>query len=81
MLFSLCRRLESADGHEMNFAVNHLGHFLLANELLPLIEKSSDGRIVIVTSGLHRISSGLDFDDLVVSLSISKYDTLAECFT
>lgn len=30
----------SADGYEMSVAVNHLGHFLLANELMPDLEKS-----------------------------------------
>ena len=41
----------SADGFETTFAVNHLGHFLLVNLLLPdLIE---GGRIAFVSSGTH----------------------------
>lgn len=40
----------SADGYELSVAVNHLGHFLLANELLPDIEKSDHKRLIIVGS-------------------------------
>jgi NAD(P)-dependent dehydrogenase (short-subunit alcohol dehydrogenase family) len=39
------------DGFEMIFGVNHLGHFLLTNLLLPAMD--DDGRIVFVTSDLH----------------------------
>jgi len=41
----------TADGFEMIFGVNHLGHFLLTNLLLP--EMDAHGRIVFVTSDLH----------------------------
>ena len=41
----------TADGFETTFAVNHLGHFLLANLLLP--EMAENGRIVFVASGVH----------------------------
>src|SRR4051812_38917150 len=34
------KHLLSADGFEMTFALNHLGYFLLARELLPLLEKT-----------------------------------------
>jgi light-dependent protochlorophyllide reductase len=39
------------DGVETNFGVNHLGHFLLVNRLLPSL--AADGRIVFVSSGTH----------------------------
>ncbi|MHA1930987.1 MAG: SDR family oxidoreductase [Promethearchaeota archaeon] len=56
------RRL-CVDGYEMNFAVNHLGPFLLTNLLLDVLKKSSPSRIVNVSSAAHRMAK-LDFDDL-----------------
>jgi NAD(P)-dependent dehydrogenase (short-subunit alcohol dehydrogenase family) len=41
----------TVDGFETTFAVNHLGHFLLANLLLP--DFVEDGRITFVSSGAH----------------------------
>jgi NAD(P)-dependent dehydrogenase (short-subunit alcohol dehydrogenase family) len=49
----------SADGFEMHFATNHLGHFALANLLLPALTD----RVVVVSSQSHR-SGVLDVDDL-----------------
>jgi len=41
----------TADGFESTFGVNHLGHFLLVNELLPALQRP--GRVVVVASGVH----------------------------
>src|SRR5581483_5201698 len=41
----------TADGFESTFGINHLGHFLLVNELLPLLQSSA--RVVVVASGVH----------------------------
>ncbi len=41
----------SADGFELTFAVNHLGHFLLTRELLPHLAPGA--RVVVVSSGTH----------------------------
>ncbi|HYI34839.1 MAG TPA: oxidoreductase [Glaciibacter sp.] len=49
----------TADGFELQFGINHLGHFALTNLLLPLIS----GRVVTVASSAHR-SATIDFDDL-----------------
>src|ERR1700722_5400841 len=48
-----------ADGFELQFGTNHLGHFALTNLLLPNVT----GRVVTVSSGAHR-SGRIDFDDL-----------------
>lgn len=41
----------SADGHELTFAINHLGHFLLVNGLLSQLTRP--GRVIMVSSGTH----------------------------
>jgi len=43
----------SADGFELTFAVNHLGHFLLTNLLLRRLAANGHARIVVVASGVH----------------------------
>jgi NAD(P)-dependent dehydrogenase (short-subunit alcohol dehydrogenase family) len=61
-------RRESADGHELRFAVNYLAGFLLAHLLLPLLKASAPSRIVNVASlGQHPI----DFDDVMLTKDYS----------
>ena len=42
------------DGYELQFAVNHLAPFLLTHLLLPILNKSKDGRVLTVSSRSHR---------------------------
>ena len=44
-------RTLTAQGHELQFGVNHLGHMALTQRLLPLMEGHPDPRVVTVTSG------------------------------
>ncbi|HTW38636.1 MAG TPA: SDR family oxidoreductase [Steroidobacteraceae bacterium] len=60
------RRTLTADGYERTFAVNHLAPFLLTVLLCALLERSSAGRIVVVSSEAHR-RAHLDFDDLMLA--------------
>lgn len=50
----------TADGFEMQFGTNHLGHFVLVNRLAPLLRAGS--RVVSLTSGGHR-AADVDLDD------------------
>ncbi len=54
----------SPDGVEMHLATCHLGHFLLTQRLLGLLQKSAPSRIVVVSSEAHKTGPGLDFDDM-----------------
>ena len=58
-------RQETHDGIEMQLGVNHVGHFVLTNALLPLIRKSTPARILNLSSaGYMMAPDGLNFDDL-----------------
>lgn len=53
----------SPQGWELQFATNHLGHFLLTNLLVPLLEAGAPSRVVCLSSAGHA-RSPVDFDDL-----------------
>ena len=57
------RRLESADGYELRFAVNYLSGYLLTRRLLALLERSAPARIVNVSSAGQ---APIDFDDVML---------------
>jgi NAD(P)-dependent dehydrogenase (short-subunit alcohol dehydrogenase family) len=52
-VMALRKRTLTADGFEMQFGANHLGHFALTGRLLPLL-KAANGRVVNVSSIAHR---------------------------
>jgi len=59
--------LELVNGVERQFAVNHLGHFVLVNQLLPQVMAAPQGRVVMVSSGQalrNAPPEGIDFDNL-----------------
>ncbi len=64
------QRRESADGHELDFAVNYLSHYLLTLELLPLLEAGREPRIVNVSSLGQQ---ALDFDDVMLEDSFDPW--------
>ena len=58
-------RAETVEGFEMMFGVNHLGHHLLTSLLQDRLVESAPGRVVVVTSLVHRLPvRGLDRSDL-----------------
>ncbi len=54
---------QTADGFEMQFGTNHLGHFLWTGLLIDLVE-AAQGRVVTVSSIAH-LNGKIDFDDLM----------------
>lgn len=53
----------TSDGFESTFGVNHLGTFLLTQELLPLLKSSAPSRVVVLSSALH-YRGKMGWDDL-----------------
>jgi NAD(P)-dependent dehydrogenase (short-subunit alcohol dehydrogenase family) len=58
--------LQQVRGLEMQFVVNHLGHFILVNRLLEQVTAASQGRVVVVGSMSHAQPppGGIQFDNL-----------------
>ena len=56
-------RIESEDGIEKTFALNHLSYFILSNLLLKHKIIKNGGRIINVASGAHR-GVDINFDDI-----------------
>jgi NAD(P)-dependent dehydrogenase (short-subunit alcohol dehydrogenase family) len=54
----------TADGFEMQFGTNHLGHFALTGLLLDNLLPVRGSRVVTVSSIGHRIRAAIHFDDL-----------------
>jgi len=66
------QRRETADGFEMQFGTNHLGHFALTGLLLPQLQANAGSRVVSVTSFGHKVGR-MNFDDLQWERSYRKW--------
>jgi NAD(P)-dependent dehydrogenase (short-subunit alcohol dehydrogenase family) len=68
----------SKQGQELQFATNHLGHFLLTGLLLPLLKSTPNSRVVNQSSVLHKKTQGQNFEPTIYfdDLNFSKnFDT------
>ena len=65
-------RAETKQGFEMSFGVNYLGAFLLTMLLLPLLERSEQGRVVMMTSVAHGWGD-VRFDDLNYTRGYNRF--------
>ncbi|GGE85367.1 SDR family oxidoreductase [Sphingomonas prati] len=57
------RRQVTADGFELQFGTNHLGHFALTAQLLPLLRKGRNARVISLSS-VAAPSGAIDFANL-----------------
>ncbi|QUR65824.1 SDR family NAD(P)-dependent oxidoreductase [Mycobacterium spongiae] len=62
----------TADGFEMQFGTNHVGHFALTGLLLDRLLPVAGSRVVTVSSIGHRIRAAIHFDDLHWERSYSR---------
>jgi NAD(P)-dependent dehydrogenase (short-subunit alcohol dehydrogenase family) len=66
----------TADGFEMQFGTNHLGHFALTGLLLELLLGTLGARVVTVSSAIHQMGS-IPFDDLQSKRRYSRWGAYA----
>lgn len=65
-------RAETKQGFEMSFGVNYLGAFMLTMLLLPLLEKSEQGRVIMMNSIAHNWGN-VRFDDLNMTRGYNRF--------
>lgn len=70
-------RSETEDGFEMQFGVNHLGHFALTGLLLPALRERPGARVVIMTSAAAFMGR-IDFDDLMGHAGYGRWRAYAQ---
>ena len=68
------RHTLTADGIELNFAVNYLAPFLLTLSLLDVLEASAPARIINVASAAEQMGR-IDFDDLCFVIPAARDST------
>jgi NAD(P)-dependent dehydrogenase (short-subunit alcohol dehydrogenase family) len=57
-----CPLLRTAEGHEMQFGTNHLGHFLFTCLVVPALKAAGSARVINLSSGGHKFSA-VDLED------------------
>ena len=71
--------LELTNGVERQFAINHLGHFILINQLQAPVLAAPQGRFVVLSSMAHRqAENGIEFDNLDGSKGYSPWNAYGQ---
>jgi NAD(P)-dependent dehydrogenase (short-subunit alcohol dehydrogenase family) len=65
---------QTADGFELQVGTNHLGHFALTAQVMPLLAKAPQPRVVTVSSFMHKSVRGISRADLRAVNDYRKWD-------
>ena len=66
-------KMETADGFELQFGVNHLGHFALTGHLIDMLKDQEGARIVNVSSLAHK-NGRINYDDIHAEKSYNRME-------
>uniref|UniRef100_A0A0N5B658 NAD(P)-binding protein n=1 Tax=Strongyloides papillosus TaxID=174720 RepID=A0A0N5B658_STREA len=66
------RQIITKNHLELTFQVNHLAHFYLINQLLPILKQNSPSKIILAGSMLHSLNR-LDLEDMQCEKNYDKY--------
>jgi NAD(P)-dependent dehydrogenase (short-subunit alcohol dehydrogenase family) len=55
---------ETTEGFELQMGTNHFGHFALTDQLMSILKKTPNSRVVVTSSLGHKMSKGIDFKDI-----------------
>ena len=67
----------TADGFEMHFGTNHLGHFALTGRLIDTIASTPNARVVTISSGSHH-NGKIDFENLNAEQSYRRWKAYSQ---
>jgi len=75
-----CPQMLTKEGWDLQFAVNHIGHFILTKGLIPVLKKATEPRIVTLSSTGHKLS-GIQWDDINFENSYDKWQAYGQSKT
>ena len=75
-----CPQMLTDNGWDLQFAVNHIGHFILTKGLLPSLLQSNESRVVTLSSTGHKLS-GIRWDDIHFKNDYDKWQSYGQSKT
>lgn len=70
--------LRGANTSQMQFGVNHLGHFVFTGLLADLLQRTQQSRVINVASAAHLASQGIDYNRVVDHDLYSQWGSYAD---
>jgi len=67
-----CPESKTDNGWDLQFATNHIGHFVLTRELIECMDKTNGARVINLSSTAHKFSA-ICWDDIHFSSSYEKW--------
>ena len=75
-----CPQMLTDNGWDLQFAVNHIGHFILTKGLLPSLLQSNESRVVTLSSTGHKLS-GIRWGDIHFENDYDKWQSYGQSKT